>query len=205
MMYPNYQKCGLAFMSTSMFPDPEKFMYNQLIVDVREDMSDQADIDIIKQRLEKAFDRDDIAVTDRKQNLSFATFDAEVSQHGAMGGMFSSVFLSIALLGIVTTMARVTASQRTQIGTLKALGFSKATITLHYVSYGFVISAIGCITGAWIGYKTMPAWILGMFEGSYLIPDLKGKVTTLDVIATCAAIIASTIVSFLSCRKELKV
>ena len=204
MMYPNYQKCGLAFMSASMFPDPDKFIYNQLIVDVREDMSDQADIDIIKQRLEKAFDREDIAVTDRKQNLSFATFDAEVSQHSAMGGMFSSVFLSIALLGIVTTMARVTASQRTQIGTLKALGFSKATITLHYVSYGFVISAIGCITGAWIGYKTMPAWILGMFEGSYLIPDLKGKVTTLDVIATCAAIIASTIVSFLSCRKELK-
>ncbi|MBO4889597.1 MAG: ABC transporter permease [Lachnospiraceae bacterium] len=204
MMYPNYQKCGLAFMPSSMYPDPANIIYNRLIVDVRNDMSDKENISIIKERLEKAFDRDDIAVTDRDQNLSFATFDAEVKQHSAMGGMFSSVFLAIALLGIVTTMARVTSSQRTQIGTLKALGFSKASITLHYVSYGFVISAAGCIAGAWIGYLTMPPWILGMFEGSYLIPDLHGQITSTDVVATVVAIIISTLVSFLSCRKELK-
>ncbi len=204
MMYPNYKKCGLAFMPSSMYPDPANILFNQLIVDVADDRSDKENIHSIKERLEKAFDRDDIAVTDRDQNLSFATFDAEVKQHNAMGGMFSSVFLAIALLGIVTTMARVTSSQRTQIGTLKALGFSKGAITLHYVSYGFAISTLGCIAGAWIGYMTMPPWILGMFEGSYLIPGLHGKITSTDVIATTAAIAISTLVSFLSCRKELK-
>ena len=204
MMYPNYKKCGLAFMPSSIYPDPANIIFNQLIVDVADDRSDKENIHSIKERLEKAFDRDDIAVTDRDQNLSFATFDAEVKQHNAMGGMFSSVFLAIALLGIVTTMARVTSSQRTQIGTLKALGFSKGAITLHYVSYGFAISTLGCIAGAWIGYMTMPPWILGMFEGSYLIPGLHGKITSTDVIATTAAIVISTLVSFLSCRKELK-
>ncbi len=204
MMYPNYQKCGLAFMSASMYPDPDNMIYNQLLVDVRDDMSDKENVDQIKRRLEEAFDREDIAVTDRDQNLSFATFDAEVSQHKAMGSMFSVVFLAIALLGIVTTMARVTASQRTQIGTLKALGFSKKTITIHYVSYGFFISLIGCIAGAWIGFMTMPPWILGMFEGNYLIPGLKGKLTSLDIAAIALAVIVSTFVSFLSCRKELK-
>lgn len=204
MMYPNYKKCGLAFMPSSLYPDPANIIFNQLIVDVADDRSDKENIHSIKERLEKAFDRDDIAVTDRDQNLSFATFDAEVKQHNAMGGMFSSVFLAIALLGIVTTMARVTSSQRTQIGTLKALGFSKGAITLHYVSYGFAISTLGCIAGAWIGYMTMPQWILGMFEGSYLIPGLHGKITSTDVIATTAAIVISTLVSFLSCRKELK-
>ncbi|MCR5832059.1 MAG: FtsX-like permease family protein, partial [Lachnospiraceae bacterium] len=203
VMYPNYKKCGLAFMPSSMYPDPSGIVFNQLIIDIADDRSDKENIHSIKERLEKAFDRDDIAVTDRDQNLSFATFDAEVKQHSAMGGMFSSVFLAIALLGIVTTMARVTSSQRTQIGTLKALGFSKRTITLHYVSYGFVISMLGCIAGAWIGYMTMPPWILGMFEGSYLIPGLHGKITSTDVIATTAAIVISTLVSFLSCRKEL--
>jgi len=204
MMYPNYQKCGLAFMSSAMYPDNTKMIYNQLIVDVRDDKSDDDSITIIKEKLENTFDREDIAVTDRNQNLSFATFDAEVRQHSAMGIMFAVVFLAIALLGIVTTMARVTTSQRTQIGTMKALGFSKATITAHYVSYGFVISALGCIAGAWIGYATMPPWILGMFKGSYLIPDLKGAITTLDITATVLAIAVSTFVSFLSCRKELK-
>ena len=204
VMYPNYKKCGLAYMPSSMYPDPSSIIYNQLIVDVRDDMSDDASISVIKEKLEAAFDREDIAVTDRDQNLSFATFDAEVKQHKAMGIMFAVVFLAIALLGIVTTMARVTASQRTQIGTMKALGFSKAAITLHYVSYGFVISTLGCITGAWIGYKTMPPWILGMFEGSYLIPDLKGVITMPDVYAVLLSIMVSTLVSFLSCRKELK-
>ena len=203
VMYPNYQKCGLVFMPSSMFP-VQPLKYNRLIVDVRDDMSDEDNIGIIREKIEEAFDRDDIAVTGRSQDLSFSTFDAEVKQHHAMGGMFSVVFLAIALLGIVTTMARVTASQRTVIGTMKALGFSKLTITMHYVSYGFVISALGCITGAWIGYLTMPPWILGMFEGSYLIPDLKGKITSTDIYATLLAIAVSTLVSFLSCRKELR-
>ncbi len=204
VMYPNYTKCGLIFMPSSMYPDPGNIIYNQLIIDVRDDLSDKKNIEILKGRIEDAFDREDIAVTDRDQNLSYATFDAEVKQHHAMGIMFAAVFLAIALLGIVTTMARVTASQRTQIGTLKALGFSKTSITLHYVSYGFVISALGCTAGAWIGYLTMPPWILGMFEGSYIVPGLKGKITSLDVGATAAAVIVSTFVSFMSCRKELK-
>ncbi len=204
VMYPNYQKCGLAFMSPAMYPDPANIIYNQLLIDVKDEMSDDGSIYVIKEKLEKAFDRDDIAVTDRNQNLSFATFDAEVRQHKAMGAMFAVVFLAIALLGIVTTMARVTASQRTQIGTMKALGFSKTVITLHYVSYGFVISTLGCIAGAWIGYMTMPPWILGMFEGSYLVPDLKGRITPLDIEAILIAVAVATVVSFLSCRKELK-
>ena len=204
VMYPNYSKCGLAFMSASMYPDPSHIIYNQLLVDVRDEISDDKSIGIIKEKLEDAFDREDIAVTDRYQNLSFATFDAEIDQHHAMGIMFAVVFLAIALLGIVTTMARVTSSQRTQIGTMKALGFSKATITMHYVSYGFVISTLGCIAGAAIGYASLPPWILGMFEGSYLVPDLKGRITSLDVTATILAIIVSTLVCFLSCRKELK-
>ena len=204
VMYPNYQKTGLAFMSSSMYPDSANIIYNQLLIDVRDGLDDDGNISIIKEKLEKTFDRDDIAVTDRNQNLSYATFDSEVKQHSAMGIMFSVVFLAIALLGIVTTMARVTAGQRTQIGTMKALGFSKTTITLHYVSYGFVISALGCIAGAWAGYMTMPPWILGMFTGYYLVPGLKGRVTSLDITATLIAIAVATLVSFLSCRKELK-
>lgn len=203
VMYPNYQKCGLAFMSSAMYPDRQNMIYNQLLIDVRDGADDTA-VSVIKKKLETVFDRDDIAVTDRDQNLSFATFDAEVRQHKAMGIMFAFVFLAIALLGIVTTMARVTASQRTQIGTMKALGFSKAAITMHYISYGFVISTLGCISGAWIGYATIPPWILGMFEGSYIIPDLKGTMTLLSICATAVAIAVSTFVSFLSCRSQLK-
>ncbi|MCR5651341.1 MAG: ABC transporter permease [Lachnospiraceae bacterium] len=204
VMYPNYTKCGAAFMSNVMYPDPKNIVYNQLLIDVYDEYSDDESVNVIKRKIENKFDRDDMAVTDRDQNLSYATFDAEVRQHKAMGIMFAVVFLAIALLGIVTTMARVTAGQRTQIGTMKALGFSKASITFHYVSYGFIISALGCISGSVVGSIVMPAWILGMFRGSYLVPDLHGTVTGLDIAATALAIFVSTLVSFLSCRKELK-
>ncbi|MCR5233979.1 MAG: ABC transporter permease [Lachnospiraceae bacterium] len=204
VMYPNYYKCGLAFMSPRMYPDPENIIYNRIIIDVREDMADDDSISVIKDKLKNTFDRDDIAITDRHQDLSFATFDAEIKQHQSMGFLFSVVFFSIALLGIVTTMARVTANQRTQIGTLKALGFSKIEITVHYVSYGFVISLLGCISGAVIGYLTIPPWILGMFEGSYLMPGLKGVLTQKSVIFTILSVLAATMVGFFTCRKELK-
>ena len=206
MMYPNYKKCGVAFMAPVMYPEPEKIIYNQLLIDVSDEYASDEQIDVIKKQIEKKFDRDDIAVTDRDQNLSYATFDAELKQHGAMGAMFAVVFVAIALLGIVTTMARVTAGQRIQIGTMKALGFSKTAITLHYVSYGFIISALGCIAGAYVGQIVMPAWILGMFEGSYLVPGLKGAgtISGKGIMVTAAAVLVSTLVSFLSCRKELK-
>ncbi len=204
VMYPNYGKCALLFMSSSMYPDRDNMIYNQLIIDVKDELSDDDNIHILKDKIEKAFDREDIAVTDRDQNLSYATFDAEVRQHRAMGILFAVIFLAIALLGIVTTMARVTASQRTQIGTLKALGFKKSTVTLHYVSYGFVISALGCIAGAYLGVTVISPWILSMFIGSYIVPDLKGYVTGLGIFATAGSIAVATFVSFLSCRKELK-
>ena len=204
VMYPNYQRCGLAFMSSEMFPDPSNIVYNKLIIDVRDDMSDDDSISVIKDKLKNTFDRDDIAITDRHQDLSYATFDAEISQHRSMGFLFAVIFFSIALLGIVTTMARVTANQRTQIGTLKALGLTKNEITLHYVSYGFVISLFGCISGAWIGFLWLPAWLLGMFEGSYLIPGLKGVLTPMSVAFTALSVLAATLVGFFTCRKELK-
>ena len=129
IVYPNYSHYGFAFMGKNMFP-LDDVTYNQILVDI----SDDADEDEIKNSITDLLDRKDIVVSGRNDNLSYKTFADEISQHAAMSIMFSAVFLLIALLGTVTTMTRVTANQRTQIGTLKALGFSKRTITFHYVS-----------------------------------------------------------------------
>lgn len=199
MTYPDYTKYGFAFMSDVQFPDKKNVIYNQILIDAEAD----ADIPALKIKLEAVLDRDDVVVINRDQNVSYNTFDSEIKQHKAMGVMFSTVFLLIALLGIITTMARVTSNQRTQIGTMKALGFSKWVITKHYVSYGLVISLAGSIIGAWIGYVTFPALILGIMDDAYKIPNLHGKFTALDVFAIVLAVVISTIVSFLACRKEL--
>ncbi len=136
---PNYANYGYAVLSETEYPGTDGIVYNQMLVrsDAAVDVSDTAQKQMLKNRLEKAIDRDGIVITDREQNESYAMFDSEIEQHTTMGAMFSAVFLLIAVLGIVTTMTRLTTNQRTQIGTLKALGFSKRTITKHYMSYGF--------------------------------------------------------------------
>ncbi len=199
MMYPDYTKYGLVFLADTQYPDQTHPVYNQILIDAE----DTIDLQVMKEEVEALLDRDDVVVTDRKQNTSYQTFDSEISQHKAMGVMFSTVFLLIALLGIVTTMARVTSNQRTQIGTMKALGFSKWVITRHYVSYGLVISLLGSLLGAWVGYYTFPELILSMFEGVYKVPDLRGAFSGSSALAIVVAVVISTFVSFLACRKEL--
>lgn len=199
VMYPNYARCCLGFLSDSSYP-VSPVTYNKVRVTIK----DGYDSEFVKKSIENAFDRDDIAVTDRDQCLSYATFHSETQQHEAFGVMFAVIFVLIALLGITTTMARVTSNQRTQIGTLKALGFTKKKITWHYMSYGIVISIVGSIVGALIGYIAIPNWILSMFEGAYLVPDLKGAFTTRSFYVMTLSVIVSAFVSYLSCRKELK-
>ena len=176
LLMPNYGNYSFVYLSDEMYPDRENIVYNQLLVDSNKDSNE--DTGYLKDKIEKVIDRKDVVVTDRRQNASFSMFDDEMTQHKAMGVMFSVVFIVIAFLGIITTMTRVTANQRTQIGTLKALGFSKRTITLHYISYGVIITALGDILGAAIGIILFPAGIFPMFEGSYLTPPLFGKFTT---------------------------
>ena len=199
MMHPDYTKYGVVFLSDIQYPDQANPVYNQILIDAE----NSADLQALKEEVKVLLDRDDVVVTDRKQNMSYQTFNSEVSQHKAMGVMFSTVFLLIALLGIVTTMARVTSNQRTQIGTMKALGFSKWVIMRHYVSYGFVISLAGSLLGAWVGYQTFPALILGMFEGVYKVPGLRGAFSAFSAWAIVFSVVISTFVSFLACRKEL--
>lgn len=203
---PNYANYGYAVLSETEYPGTDGIVYNQMLVrsDAAVDVSDTAQKQMLKNRLEKAIDRDGIVITDREQNESYAMFDSEIEQHTTMGAMFSAVFLLIAVLGIVTTMTRLTTNQRTQIGTLKALGFSKRTITKHYMSYGFWISLAGSLAGAVTGYYTVPPIVFMAFEGSYIVPALRPALSAAALAAIVVSVAVSTLVSFLACRKELK-
>ena len=118
--------------------------------------------------------------------------------------MFSAVFLLIAVMGIVTTMTRMTSNQRIQIGTLKALGFGKRKITWHYMSYGIVISSLGSIVGAVLGYLYLPLLFLPSMSAYYILPNWVTQMSVKTYYAIVLAILVSTLVSFLACRKELK-
>lgn len=203
-MMPNYGQYGYGFLSSKEFPMQEGIVYNRLVIKQNKEADKQLSENAFKDKVKNTLDRDDVVVLDRSQNAGLETIASEQAQHEAMGIMFSAVFLLIAVMGIVTTMTRMTSNQRIQIGTLKALGFSKRKITWHYVSYGIVISAAGSILGAVIGPLTLPYLFMPSMTAYYILPEWRIGMSDMSYYAILIAIIVSTIVSFLSCRKELK-
>ncbi|MBQ6788035.1 MAG: ABC transporter permease [Lachnospiraceae bacterium] len=202
-MMPTYGQYGYGFLSAEEFPMQEGIVYNRLVIKQNANAENRLSENAFKEKIKNVLDRDDVVVLDRSQNAGLEMIASEQEQHAAMGIMFSAVFLLIAVMGIVTTMARMTSNQRIQIGTLKALGFSKRRITWHYVSYGMVISAVGSVLGAIIGPLTLPYLFLPSMSASYILPEWRLGMSDMSYYAIVLSVIVSTIVSFLSCRKEL--
>lgn len=132
---PDYENFGFAFLYSSQFSQGFETPYNQILITIKEDADEKS----ISEDLESKFSDKSIMIINRDGHPSVSTFNAEIEQNKAMGGVFPVVFFLIAALSLFTTMTRMTNSQRTQIGILKALGFSKNRILMHYVSYGLWI------------------------------------------------------------------
>lgn len=209
-MMPEYGSYGFAFMGSDEFPIREELAFNQIVVDSKridstDGVSEEERLlgNQLKTQIEQVLKRDGIVVSDKSQMLSYQMFDAELKQHETMAFSFPFVFLLIAVLGIVTTMARMTANQRTQIGTLKALGFSKRKITWHYVFYGFFLSALGAVFGAFVGYTTIPDALFGTMKMVYLLPNWGKSFSGKAFAAITLAVAISSLASYMACRKEL--
>lgn len=84
--------------------------------------------------------------------VSYAGPQGEVDEGKTMATLLPAVFLLIAVLSMVTTMHRIAAQEKTQIGTLKALGFKDRRILRHYTSYAVMIGLCGAILGSGLGY-----------------------------------------------------
>ena len=196
---PEYGEYGFVFMPGKEFPVETEDFYTEIVVDIDENMNP----DSIRQAIPKVLDDEDVMVTDRDQNISYSTFDAEVKSHKVMGFLFPIVFLMIAILGIITTMTRMTAKQRTQIGTLKALGFTRRRITRHYTGYGFWISLLGSVSGTIMGIWLIPMLIFPSMQMAYVMPYWKVTIDDTVYLAIAISTAIATLVSYLACRKEL--
>lgn len=207
---PDYGDYGAAFMDSSCYPEPEDMYYNQIIANVEGvdntgglNDDEKAITRRVGNAISSLLDDDRIVTTDKDANISYQTFHSEIEQHQSMEYLFPAVFLLIAILGIITTMTRMTSRQRIQIGTMKALGFTKRTVVLHYASYSFFLSLTGGIIGAILGYNTIGELIISMQSDAYLVPGMKTAFSFRAFGGIVVSVIVSTVVSFIACRKEL--
>ncbi len=183
-------------------PDFHKEEYH-IFTGVIVDTDDDADLEQLKKdissRIESA-----VAVTDRDACSSVVAYQSEVDEGATYSGVFAGLFLFIAILCVVSTMHRFTKKQRTQIGTLKALGFSRRRITAHYVSFGFYISVIAAVLGVVLGRLLIGSMFIRMEQDYFEVPNMVAVVPGKVYLVAAAATIIVSFVTFLTCRKTLR-
>ena len=144
-------------------------------------------------------------VLDLKSNAGYYNYDNDVGIVSGIANVFPAFFILIAALVCLTTMARMVNEERTQIGTLKALGCSETVITLKYVLYSGIAALIGCLVGFFLGTGIIPQIIWSVYNISYGFANLEYYFSTIMFVAGVAvAIVGSALVTVLTCRSELK-
>ena len=111
-------------------------------------------------------------VLDREQNSGYASFIQDTESIENIGQVFPIVFFIVATLISLTSMTRMVEEQRTQIGTLKALGYNKFQIASKYVMYASLASIIGGILGMCVGFILLPKIIWMMYSMMYQIGNI---------------------------------
>ena len=143
-------------------------------------------------------------VLTRNENVGYVSFENDASIVEGIANVFPAFFFLVAALVCITTMNRMVEEQRTQIGVLKALGYSKAAIMTKYMVYSGSAAMIGCVGGFLIGSWLFPYVIWTVYGIMY---SVGGSGYLLDVPLACISVVVSLICSigttWLSCRIEL--
>ena len=136
-------------------------------------------------------------VLDRKGNAGYSSFIQDTDSIANIGKVFPVIFFIVAALISLTSMTRMVEEQRTQIGTLKALGYNKLQITSKYVLYASLACIIGSILGMSVGFVLLPKIVWKMYSMMYQIGDIQTsfnfEIGSLGFILIVISILGATI------------
>lgn len=129
-------------------------------------------------------------VSTRMDSASCASLNSNIEKIDAIARVFPFFFFLVAALVSLTTMTRMVEEDRLQIGTLKALGYSRRAIMGKYISYALTASVLGSIAGFAIGYRLFPAVIWNCYTMMYVLPEFHYLLIWPFALGTSGAVIA---------------
>lgn len=163
-----------------------------------------AELDSAEKQI-KNINHADTYVLDRDTNAGYVCFESDTNVVQSVASVFPVFFFLVAALVCLTTMTRMIADQRTQIGIMKALGYSSGAIIGKYMFYSGSATVLGSIFGIAAGSFAFPAIV---WFGYGLIYNLSGLTFTMNwplaLGITAANLAVTLLVTWYCCAKELK-
>ena len=199
-LMPDYNTFGFAYITPTKYENALGMAYYPQI-NVLSEMGKAELEEAVKDALGKT-----ILVTSKNEHTAYAGAASEAQEGKTMGSILPVLFLAIAILTMVTTMHRIAANEKTQIGTLKALGFRNRKILIHYTSYGLMIGLIGSVIGVALGFLIAGLIIspTGMMSTYIDMPDWSLHLPWFCIPVLILTVLFLTAISFLSVKKMLK-
>lgn len=144
-------------------------------------------------------------VLDINSNTGFYQYKQDTERIDNVAKVFPLVFFIVAVLICLTTMTRMVEEERSQIGTLKSLGYKDSAIMFKYVLYASLATIIGGMIGVLIGYRLLPDIVFEMYKNMYRIGDIKlSYYSSLTFQGMMIALLCTLGATIYTCRKALK-
>lgn len=199
-LMPDYETHGFAYISPVMYRETAGLEFYPQI-NVLSKLGKKEFTDTVDEALDTT-----LMILTKDENISYAGPQSEIEEGKTMGSILPVLFLLIAVLTMVTTMHRLTVKEKTQIGTLKALGFKDKRIMRHYTSYAFMIGIMGTLIGTALGY--LIGWVImspnGMMATYIDIPEWKLYLPWFCIVIMAVILVMLTLIGYLSVRQMLK-
>ncbi|MBQ3102727.1 MAG: ABC transporter permease, partial [Oscillospiraceae bacterium] len=144
-------------------------------------------------------------VFSRSYNPGYTGFGQDADRMGNLAAVFPLIFFLVAALVCLTTMTRMVEEHRVEIGSLKALGYGPAAISMKYIGYGLLPSLIGGVLGLAIGYTLFPSMIFTAYQLLYEVPSIQLHAHfDITVISMLAAVACTTVSTLGACLATLR-
>lgn len=155
----------------------------------------QEKLDAATAKVQKAISKPDYTYSKRSDLVGFSDYGASADRIAAIGDVFPVFFFLIAALITFTTVSRMISEDRTQLGTMKALGYSRLAIARNYFLYALLAAVLGIVFGVVIGQQGLVRFVLlisqtNIFTSQVVLPQWTdiALATLMAMLATVGAV-----------------
>ena len=162
-------------------------------------------IDLAREKIKK-IEKATWFIQDREDNNEYLTYISSYDSINNLSNLFPVIFYLVSIMISLLAMARMAIENRSEIGTLKALGFNNIEVRLKFVIYATLATLIGGIVGSYLGYKFIPKIVIGIFNIMHNVPyfiyDTNHTPIILGIFISLLCIVGSTIITINNLVKE---